>query len=568
MDALARSIGDRLLIGSLEGAIVIALVWVVCRRVSGIPLAARVVLWWLASLNLVFALLPVPSIALPILPAHGSLSLSVEGRSPAPVDAASTSVVRPFTGRSAGVAGAPVRTSTSPRLSLRWNDVAVLVWLAIVVAQAGVLLRRLRHVRALVGRAIPCSADDAAAVAEIAHRLGLRRPPDVRLSTEIAAPQVTGIRRPTILLPARPFTSEERGMMLCHELMHVRRRDLVFGWVPAAAERLFFFHPLARLAAREYVAAREAACDAAVVRALGVSPADYGRLLIRFGVGAPEPALTAGGSAASRSFLRRRLEMLHDAPTARPSRRAPWVVAGAVAALIPMQLAARAPQTAAPAVAAPAAAPSATVAPAPLAQEPNPVPAPAEPAPAAPPPADVPPGETAPTASDRADAPSVHGAAIRQLVESMRLRQQEIGPEAMRRQSEQVARMLGAMQETAEGRRREQEMERSLRQLTEEYEQRLVEMRGNADWQTEQARIQELVRSLEELSRDVRQREQVERDVAAATLRDSLEQLSRQQEVLIRQLQQIAAQQEVLSAAQRRLTEETERIRKQLEASK
>ena len=73
-------------------------------------------------------------------------------------------------------------------------------------------------------------------------------------------------------------------MALAHELMHVRRRDVLLGCIPALAERLYFFHPLARLAAREYVIAREAACDAAVVRALDVPADDYGRLLLRLGV--------------------------------------------------------------------------------------------------------------------------------------------------------------------------------------------------------------------------------------------------------------------------------------------
>ena len=35
-------------------------------------------------------------------------------------------------------------------------------------------------------------------------------------------------------------------MALAHELMHVRRRDVLLGCLPALAERLYFFHPLVR----------------------------------------------------------------------------------------------------------------------------------------------------------------------------------------------------------------------------------------------------------------------------------------------------------------------------------
>ena len=133
-------------------------------------------------------------------------------------------------------------------------------------------------------------------------------------------------------------------MTLCHELVHVRRHDLALGWVPALAERLFFFHPLARVAAREYLIAREAACDAAVLRALDVAPQEYGRLLLRFGVTRPEPGFSATGASSSTSSLRRRLDMLHHITLSRTSRRATWLLACIVAlALLPFQLVARTP---------------------------------------------------------------------------------------------------------------------------------------------------------------------------------------------------------------------------------
>ena len=50
-----------------------------------------------------------------------------------------------------------------------------------------------------------------------------------------------------MLLPAGPFAAlrpEEQRMALCHELVHLQRRDLWLAYIPALAERLFFFHPL------------------------------------------------------------------------------------------------------------------------------------------------------------------------------------------------------------------------------------------------------------------------------------------------------------------------------------
>jgi signal peptidase I len=180
-------------------------------------------------------------------------------------------------------------------------------------------------------------------VARLADVLRLRPAPHVRASPSIETPQLTGVRRPTVLMPVeRTLTSDDRAMALCHELLHIRRHDLVLGWVPALAERLFFFHPLVRLAAREYVTAREAACDVAVVRTLDVSPAVYARLLVRIGVAERRTVFAAGGASPSMSSLRRRLHMLqYVGETARPRGAIRSIAVVLFAAMMPFQLVAK-----------------------------------------------------------------------------------------------------------------------------------------------------------------------------------------------------------------------------------
>ena len=120
--------------------------------------------------------------------------------------------------------------------------------------------------------------------------------------------------------------------------------------MPSLAERLFFFHPLAHLAAREYVVAREAACDAAVLRVLDAEPRDYGRLLVTLGVAPLPGGVSASGAAHSFSSLKRRIGMLdHGSPTI-TVRLAGWALAAAaLVALVPLTLVERpaAAQTAA-----------------------------------------------------------------------------------------------------------------------------------------------------------------------------------------------------------------------------
>ena len=169
----------------------------------------------------------------------------------------------------------------------------------------------------------------------------------MHISSETATPLVVGVLRPRILLPgngATPLSEDEERMALCHELSHVKRADLWLGLVPAAAERLFFFHPLVRLASREYLLCREAACDAAVIDTLAASPQDYARLLLSLGVSRHRSSLAVAGASSSCSMLKRRIAMLRDSSPSSIGRRVISVVAiaAAVAAALPLRLAARA----------------------------------------------------------------------------------------------------------------------------------------------------------------------------------------------------------------------------------
>ena len=167
------------------------------------------------------------------------------------------------------------------------------------------------------------------------------------MSCETATPLVVGVLRPRILLPgngATPLCEDEERMALCHELSHVKRADLWLGLVPAAAERLFFFHPLVRLASREYLFCREAACDAAVLDTLATTPQDYGRLLLTLGVSRHRSSLAVAGASSSFSMLKRRIAMLPDSSPSTVGRRvlSALVIAAAVTAAVPLRLTARA----------------------------------------------------------------------------------------------------------------------------------------------------------------------------------------------------------------------------------
>jgi beta-lactamase regulating signal transducer with metallopeptidase domain len=367
-----------LLRASMAGAVGVALAWCVCRLVPKLSASTRAWIWWCVALKFVVALVWAAPIVLPVLPPTV------------------TTIVVPLRSSIGHLwTTAPALTFVSPRSdadrvvffrSLPANTrfavnngvsarrvlpIAVDAWLnraygelvtvgssravraLVVSAWIGGLLvlmplavRAWRRARAITSASTQASAKTQALVADLSRRLSLKRVPDVRVSTETTSPFVFGMGRPIVVLPAGEaggLTADAERMAICHELVHVKHADVPLGAVPALAELLFFFHPLAKYAAREYAVARETACDAAVLETIDASPADYGRLLVDFGVSLPRLGLSVAGASWSSTILKRRLATLGE-PVA-PSRTS-RVMAGVAIALmlvmaVPMRLVAR-----------------------------------------------------------------------------------------------------------------------------------------------------------------------------------------------------------------------------------
>ena len=326
---------DTLVRASIDGAIFAALVWILSRTVSCLPAAAKAFLWWCVAAKFVVALVWTTPVFVPLLPAPGPASPTT-----APIVHSSSSGVEP------AVEAAEAGARTIP-----WSMVVLIAWglgCGVAVYRG---FGRWRNVRSVAARASRAPEHLQSMTADLAALIGLRRLPDVRISEDVVTPLVAGLRRPVVLLPLTRFTAlsaARQRMTLCHELVHLKRWDLFLGWIPAAAEPLFFFHPLAHVAAREYLFWREAACDAAVLEALDVAPQEYGGLLLDLGVVGSRSSLAAAGAPWSFSILKRRIVMLRDPSSRSITTRAlaPTLAVLALAAIAPLQLSAR-PATAA-----------------------------------------------------------------------------------------------------------------------------------------------------------------------------------------------------------------------------
>lgn len=117
----------------------------------------------------------------------------------------------------------------------------------------------------------------------LGEQLGLAVPVRLIVHESVTTPMAGGIWRPAIFLPASAaaWSIEQRAIVLAHELAHLRGRDPLRLIAARVAVAVYWFHPLAWVAARRSSVAREQACDAAVL-AIGTKPSTYARVLLDF----------------------------------------------------------------------------------------------------------------------------------------------------------------------------------------------------------------------------------------------------------------------------------------------
>ena len=322
-----------------QATLLIGALWLLTRYLPRLSPAMRCMLWWLVGLQLVLGVAISTPVELHWLKAPAPV---VEVVAPmatthAPVIAQDSPITAPVL-----VHEPSTPTVAAPALSTwSWPEAIIAAWLLGVLLQSLRVTRHWRESRILLRSAKPVRDDALQAMfAEQARKLGLRRMPRLRTSDAIVSPQVTGLLRPVVLLPSEETLSpEELAMALAHELAHLHRGDLWLGWVPAVAQRLFFFHPLVRWAMREYAIYREAACDAQVLQRHRAAPHAYGHLLLRLGVAAPVHSSLAGASSTFQS-LKRRLLMLQQGMGDTAPRTRGWmlVVVIALAGVLPYRV--------------------------------------------------------------------------------------------------------------------------------------------------------------------------------------------------------------------------------------
>lgn len=325
----------------LKASVLLAAALVIARLARRSPAATRHGVWSLA-----FAAL----LALPLL-AYGLPAIHVPVPAPwrmLPSDP-TTMTARRSPGdppSSLGIASGPASTLadandsavTSGRRTAAIQIAAILIalWAGGTVIALGVLGVSLLRVRKLARTATPLVDERWVTAADaVAGRVGLRRRARLVTSDSIRTPMAGGLTRPTVFLPtsALAWTDERRDMILAHELSHLAGRDPLRHIAARLAVALYWFHPLAWVAAREASVAREQACDEAVL-ALGTRPSSYAQALLDFADASSLPGRAlAALPIVERSLLEKRLMAILTDDRSRTRRSRPLIPITAIGIL-------------------------------------------------------------------------------------------------------------------------------------------------------------------------------------------------------------------------------------------
>ncbi|MEX2263902.1 MAG: M56 family metallopeptidase [Bryobacteraceae bacterium] len=191
-------------------------------------------------------------------------------------------------------------------------DVIRFVWFGGILLALLRLLHGLRKVQRMVHTGRPVAEESWK---KLLADLSLETPVALLETDRTLAPMAWTLPRAAILLPiqARDWPLERRRVVLLHELAHLKRRDCLTQLLARLVCCVYWFQPLAWLAARRFALEQERACDDMVL-AHGTVPSDYaGHLLeVARAMGSRERHGMAALAMARRSQLEGRLLAILD----------------------------------------------------------------------------------------------------------------------------------------------------------------------------------------------------------------------------------------------------------------
>ena len=193
-----------------------------------------------------------------------------------------------------------------------YNRMNILAYLWLIGAIALILLNVVRYVRLNIkirktGEVISCPETEEYTDRKI----------NVRVWENVASPFMTGVFRPTLILPKTELSSKQLHNILRHEMTHFKRHDILYKWFAEFAACVHWFNPISWYISKQIATECEISCDMSVTKNMSDSEkmSYVSTILSLLPTGKSKQLPLTTQMASSKKILKRRFIMIKNKKT-------------------------------------------------------------------------------------------------------------------------------------------------------------------------------------------------------------------------------------------------------------
>ena len=209
-----------------------------------------------------------------------------------------------------------------------YNRMNILAYVWLIGAIALMLLNVVRYVRLNIkirknGEVISCPET----------REYTDRKINVRVWENVASPFMTGIFRPTLILPKTELSEEQLHNILRHEMTHFKRHDILYKWFAEFVKCVHWFNPISWYVSKQIASECEISCDMSVTKNMTDSEemSYVSTILSLLPTGKSKQLPLTTQMASGKKFLKRRFVMIKNKKT---TSRFMSVISAVIAAIM------------------------------------------------------------------------------------------------------------------------------------------------------------------------------------------------------------------------------------------
>ena len=209
-----------------------------------------------------------------------------------------------------------------------YNRMNILAYVWLFGAAAFILLNIVRYIRLnskIRKYAKPISCPETRAYTD--------RKINVRVWENVASPFMTGVFRPTLILPKTELSEEQLHNILRHEMTHFKRHDILYKWFAEFVKCVHWFNPISWYVSKQIASECEISCDMSVTKNMTDSEemSYVSTILSLLPTGKSKQLPLTTQMASSKKFLKRRFVMIKNKKT---TSRFMSVISAVIAAIM------------------------------------------------------------------------------------------------------------------------------------------------------------------------------------------------------------------------------------------